>query len=173
MGFRLLGLASLLIISLVPSSCSDDDGGGRCGWLIEGRCGMLGRCVQCNTDEDCMPDLALYSYGTRESRCTTNSDCQVGSLCINHNCVHGSYCTIYGECLDFCPPTGSLECPDGTTCVKSRCLQACRSDYDCLEGIGTCLPEGYCKFIWCSEGLNCESGYEGVPKTLVCRPLID
>ncbi len=138
---------------------------------IEGRCGMRGVCVECNTSQDCY-DSFIHSpnRGPLTSSCTSDDECDVGHVCMDTICTTPRYCSIFGECLSVlhCTVDDGPICPNGSICVNYRCRSACQSDLDCLDGVGRCVDQGYCSYERCSQSGNCPEGFESVKGTLAC-----
>jgi hypothetical protein len=92
--------------------------------------------------------------------CNTDDECEVGE-----------FCSPYGECLKFpqCGPD-TADCPQGRVCVSGKCEIACQGAWDCMEGGGTCDPEGYCVFTKCPTRGTCPEGFEPLEGIRACRP---
>jgi hypothetical protein len=131
--------------------------------LVHGRCGLAGRCVECASGGICYPATS----GILRRICATHDDCAPGLLCVDGVCMQGGFCTIQGECRPSCEPEWE-DCPPGEICVGHWCVPECRTDQDCLGGVGTCQEENYCTFEWCQGG-SCPEGWEPVEGTLACR----
>ena len=161
----------LIVAWLCLFGCSGNEVDDPCPEQKAGKCGLSGRCVQCNHDYDCLPDFQNRSYEIRTSLCISDNDCPRGLICHMDSgfCIQGNHCSVFGECLPYCPPRGSAECPVGRVCVESKCLLACQITHDCIAGVGTCLPEGHCTFERCQHDGDCPEGFELVPGNLACR----
>lgn len=168
-------LLVLILCALVSiSACSTEGEYIPCKGKKEGLCGFSGRCVQCNSDDDCPGRSFLGTSSDGESKvCGTNSDCPAGYICYDRLCFPYMYCSVFGKCRSYCGPGSGIECEEDEVCIESNCEMRCSTGMDCLGGVGACHPEGYCTFIRCSGEGECPDGSEWVPRTLVCRELME
>jgi hypothetical protein len=172
MNSRLVPISLLVLQLLLQTSCSYEKED-PCEGKVEGTCGLTGQCVECVFSKDCdypKAGILMSNYNLRDSPiCEYNSDCPDDRYCIDYMCVIRRFCSIRGECRRFCPPTGTNECNADEVCVDSICLLACQTDQDCLEGAGTCQPEGYCFFKMCLPRGTCSANWDPIEGTLICR----
>jgi len=152
-----------------PDGGHDGQDTGPCGDDVEGQCGLIGQCVECNTHSDCPGgEHIIRQIDGGASICTTDSDCPENLLCHDGICILVEFCSIHGECRSKCNEFGEA-CGSGEACVGHQCLPVCQTDSDCLDGAGTCHQDGHCVFERCSEEGICPTGFEPVEGKLVCK----
>ena len=145
----------------------------------------------CINDGDCPPDQGYCRAGKCEAdtRCANDLECEggtSGSKCVGGFCsnvesddpykpVPGDLLNVTGcescaDCCtekftcDRCPCTEDAECPCGVCAPDGKCLEDCKSNADCINGV---CKEGKC--VECIRDTDCfghPSGKEG----LLCSP---
>ena len=127
--------ASLIVIltSLVPLACCPPG-------EKEGKCGLSGQCVECNSGADCA------------GMCTTLGEC----------IPEADVCQQFIRCMG----AGSVECADDERCQWGYCRKACDSDSDCSysENCG----QGVCMDLRCTSDGVCPEGSKPVKGSLSC-----
>jgi hypothetical protein len=167
-------LLVLLVLSLaLVSGCGCGNEDSCADGSVKGQCGLSGRCVECSSDDHC-PSRGRSSKRylrttTRMAACSETPDCPEPLICHEQDCVYPEHCTINGECAVDCSPPIMYACKQTEICMESRCVPKCQSDWDCLDGAGTCLGQGYCVFERCEPGGTCPNGSEPVEGTLACH----
>ncbi len=95
--------------------------------------------------------VSASAQGQVGSPCTTDANCEAGSVCTPESDENGATGFVGGYCMKFDCTFEQTMCGEGGTCVidnsmnVSMCLASCRIDTDCRAGYrcqgGTvCLP---------------------------------
>ena len=162
-----------LLIAVLPPimylcGCSCPDG------KTEGQCGLKGKCVECNRDDDCPSSMGCLPWGECSSsahiQCYSDTDCWMTyndsrfvcstNTCVlpceaDSDCYYGSKCRL-GECYnEWCPGEGG--CPDQWRDIEGSLY--CRFDGDCHDRgmiLGACGLNGMC--VECFSDEHCPSG---------------
>lgn len=140
-----------------------------------GNPGDTGGAKDTSGDNGVQPDVGTHDVTTVDGdadgwECLDSSECDLGNLCIDHECVPG--CKSDRDCPDdlHCKPDAlphgfCLECLndnhcDDGRCVAGACVHACETADDCV-GLGALAPycdseDGVC--VRCIDDSHCEIG---------------
>lgn len=101
--------------------------------------------------------MSACSSGEKAVACSTNSDCDAGSVCVNDECQTT-------ECLT------SADCELGENCSSSfECTTGCAEDTDCVAG--EACNDGTCETYGCRDThLDCSYGEFCDTTTGLCYP---
>ena len=113
---------------------------------VDGEC-RPGITPRCEGDDDCEGADVCVAGECRapDTTCRFNSQCGLGRVCINQQCVEacsadnpcptGFSCSA-GFCVEQIVSCGDpgQSCADGLTCIDGVCVHACDADSDCAEG---------------------------------------
>ena len=138
--------------------CEDFTGPVGTGSTIPGMCGMEGRCVGCNFDDDCEEyercEVNGWCYPDYyNANCHSDADCPAGYVC------------RMGMCLVPC--WSDMDCWYGRVCVDEMCIYICDADIDCEYG-ERCIS-GECRMERCQPEGVCPQDWEPVDGSLACR----
>jgi hypothetical protein len=146
---------------------------------VSGYCDDSG-CFECDLDKHCWP--------IPNPKCSSDLDCQSGSLCTSIGCARA--CSVATDCAEgescvtgFCAPggfskvtpfqpttgcTADTDCQAEQLCSAGACIAKCKSDDDCgpdsvCTACGKCEPKGVpatcgAAPMFCSEQVGCGTG---------------
>jgi len=134
---------------------------------IEGKCGLVGECVECNTDSDCesgerctdlgecvawVPcgdDDTCSTYdecggdGLCRQRCFLQSECEARSLCVEGDYCFAERCNDSGSCKEgWSPIPGTLACGIESCTVFGFHEGACGMEGRCVDCVADADCEG-------------------------------
>ena len=146
-------LVALFFVTLFAASCEEEksvsDG------LIDGKCGLTGQRVECNSFVDCMENNFSGDY-----------NCSIYGWCYNEGPYYGT-CSVVEQLGTPC------DLPVGSVCnIHGYCVFPCETHDDCENSMCSCEPEGeisYCKEYSCYEG-ECPDFTHPVMGTRICAP---
>lgn len=144
-------------------------------------CSDAGRCVQCNTNDECDAEgNETCVNGQCKKPCEQNEECPLFEACEAGECVHVG-CSSDRECV-----LSARQGPEASTddarllkCLPSEanpeiktCKVPCENDGSCGSQFEVC-DAGYCKFVGCDNNEECR-GFLGLvgQETTENRPFV-
>lgn len=135
---------------------------------IHGRCLPIG--TVCTQNNDCGPLACRNGICVQ---CTENSDCPLGSICINNICIYGDQSPPGNQILYLSNANfnGNVRAPAGYYCSTSLCGQPdqpntpydCSRDHNCtgtcpycVSSVCRCVPGAL--YESCAQNSDCSSG---------------
>ncbi len=132
--------------------------------------------LPCNDSNPCEPGFCDPASNACVE-CLKHSDCGLGHVCQDHQCLPGQYCKFDSDCKKLgkvclfpavCVDCRTnADCASGEVCIDSTCAQAtpCKVDADCPKACD--LASGVC--VACLHSSDCAAN-QFCDTTHRCRP---